>query len=143
MNRDITVDDVRSMFKSLNWWKSTGHDDIRAAVLGVMEGSDSFGQRTSELFTAILRSRDIPEQWRVVILTILYKGKGSRQDPSNCRAIALLSILMKAYEKILVDRALKFLELHGEFDQNTNGSRKSRSAVDNAMLILMASESWS
>jgi hypothetical protein len=39
---------------------------------------------------------------------------------------------MKAYEKNLVDRALKFLELHG--------SRKSRSAVDNAMLILMASE---
>ena len=73
-------------------------------------------------------------------MAVLYKGKGPRQDPTNCRAIALLSILMKAYEKILVDRVIHFLEANGEFDQNTNGSRKHRSAVDNAMLILMAAE---
>jgi hypothetical protein len=33
-----------------------------------------------------------------------------------------------------------FLEANGRFDQNTNGSRKGRSAVDNAMLVQMAAE---
>ena len=32
------------------------------------------------------------------------------------------------------------LEANGRFDQNTNGSRKGRSAVDNAMLVQMAAE---
>jgi hypothetical protein len=131
---------VSKLFKSLDWWKSTGFDDIRAAILAVMADSKEFEGRTGELFTSILRSRDVPRQWRVVIMAVLYKGKGPRQDPTNCRAISLLSILMKAYEKILVDRVIHFLEANGEFDQNTNGSRKHRSAVDNAMLILMAAE---
>jgi hypothetical protein len=48
--------------------------------------------------------------------------------------------LAKAYEEILVDRIVVFLEANGRFDQNTNGSRKGRSAVGNAMLVQMAAE---
>jgi hypothetical protein len=85
---------------------------------------------------AILRSRDISEMWRTIVLSVLYKGKGSRQGLSNSRGIALMSIMAKAYEKILVDRRIVvFLEANGRFDQNTNGSRMGRSAVDNAMLV--------
>jgi hypothetical protein len=59
-------------------------------VLSAMSESHEFIRRTSELFAAILRSRDIPEMWRTIVLSVLYKGKGSRQDPSNSRGIALM-----------------------------------------------------
>jgi hypothetical protein len=140
LNADITPVEVVKLFGAMNWWKSIGHDEIRGSILSVLSASRAFAARTSELFTAILRSSDIPQQWRVVILTVLYKGKGVKQDASNTRGIALLSILAKAYEKILVDRIIIFLERNGQFDQNTNGLRKGRSAVDNAMLVMMAAE---
>jgi hypothetical protein len=140
LNTDVRVDDVKELFRSMNWWKSIGDDNVRSMVLSAMSESHEFIRRTSELFTAILRSRDIPEMWRTAVLSVLYKGKGSRQDPSNSRGISLMPILAKAHEKILVDRIVVFLEANGCFDQNTNGSRKGRSAVDNAMLVQMAAE---
>jgi hypothetical protein len=70
----------------------------------------------------------------------LYKGKGKKQDASNTRGIALLSILAKAYEKILVDRIIIFLEKNGQFDQNsktpTDHGRPDQRLTTRYMLVM-------
>jgi hypothetical protein len=78
LNADVRADDVRKLFRSLNWWKSIGDDNVRSMVLLAMSESHEFIHRTPELFTAILRSRDIPGMWRTIVLSVLYKGKGSK-----------------------------------------------------------------
>ena len=62
LNADISYKEVVKLFGSMNWWTSVGHDDVRGSILSVLSESGAFVERTSELFTAILRSRDIPEQ---------------------------------------------------------------------------------
>jgi hypothetical protein len=62
LNADVRTHDVKELFRSMNWWKSIGDDNVRSMVLSAMSESHEFISRTSELLTAILRSRDIPER---------------------------------------------------------------------------------
>ena len=52
----------------------------------------------------------VPENWRSVVIVTLYKDKGKRTECSNYRGINLLSVAVKIYAGILVDRVYKVTE---------------------------------
>jgi hypothetical protein len=52
----------------------------------------------------------VPLQWREAVLFALYKGSGDPCDPNNYRAIALTSSFGKLYERVLLQRLLRWLK---------------------------------
>ncbi|CAG5056455.1 unnamed protein product [Parnassius apollo] len=58
----------------------------------------------TNLYNRILSDRIMPDQWRLSIITPVYKGKGSVQDCSNYRGIKVTSHTMKLFERIIDTR---------------------------------------
>ena len=45
----------------------------------------------------------MPEDWRSVVIVILYSGKGERTECKYYRGISLISVVGKIYAGILID----------------------------------------
>ena len=70
----------------------------------------------------------LPEDSRPAVIVPLYKGKGERTKYSNYRGISSLSLVVKLYAGILVDRVCKVTE--GYNDEEQGGFRAGRGCVD-------------
>lgn len=81
------------------------------------QGGDYFMQAVAQLFTDILDpENEPPGQWRETRLLVLHK-KGERQDAGNYRPICVLSILYKAFSKIVCNRIRWILDKAQPVDQ--------------------------
>ena len=84
-----------------------------------------------------------PDQFKIAIITPIYKGKQS--DPhwfSNYRPISLLNSFSKIYEKLMHNRLMEFFESNNSLYENQYGFRPKRScehALLNAQNILLES----
>ena len=58
-----------------------------------------------KLFNQITETETVPIDWSTIIVTQVHK-KGHWSLPSNYKAISVLSILGKAFHKILLERML-------------------------------------
>lgn len=76
----------------LHPYKSMGPDNICLRML--KELADVFMRPLSIIFEKLWRSEDIPENWKKVKVTPIYK-KGLKEDPGNCRHVSLTSVLRK------------------------------------------------
>ena len=56
------------------------------------------------MYNNILQSRDMPAILRDVIITVLYKGKGPRDDCDSSRGISLMSHKGKLLERLILNR---------------------------------------
>jgi hypothetical protein len=57
-----------------------------------------------------LRNRDMSNTMSEGLITLIYKGKGSRDEIKNWRPISLLNTDYKIISKILADRVKKCLD---------------------------------
>ena len=58
----------------------------------------------SLLYNSILATGEIPAVLRDVIITVLYKGKGARDDCDNYRGISLMAHRGKILERLILNR---------------------------------------
>jgi len=57
----------------------------------------------TQLFNLITNTEKIPAKFKTGLTVTLHKGKGKSQtEPSNFRAISLLPVVSKVFEKILL-----------------------------------------
>eukprot|EP00061_Rhincodon_typus_P016362 g44544.t1 len=63
------------------------------------------------IFKELLESGRVPEDWKIVNLTPLFK-KGVKQKTENYRPISLTSVLGKILESIVKDEISEYLEVH-------------------------------
>ena len=62
------------------------------------------------LFSASIRLRQVPDEWRKAIVTPMFKGgRKDRRDPTSYRPIALTSCVARVMEKILNGRIFDYL----------------------------------
>ena len=90
---DFTLEELIASIMKLKKKKAPGPDSIigeflREAGLGVL-------LPLLEIFNEIKRSKSPPEQWNSVLITIIYKNKGSRKSLVNYRGIFLASVVSK------------------------------------------------
>ena len=79
--------------------KAVGPDNILIEIWRSL-GEEGICWLTN-LFNAILRSRKMPEEWRISTLIPIYKNKGDVQVCENYRGIKLLSHTMKLWERVI------------------------------------------
>ena len=63
----------------------------------------------AKLFNICLRESCFPDCWKVSSVVPVFKNVGERSMAKNCRAVSLLSVVSKVFEK-LVNRLVNHLE---------------------------------
>jgi hypothetical protein len=74
----------------------------------------------------IYRENRIPDEWRNVVITPIFK-KGDRREPQNYRGISILNACYKIYSKIFNMKLQKYSEVF--MTETQNGFRKGRSCT--------------
>ena len=97
----ITKDEVRRSISAMKNRKAPGADAISAEVLKA--GRDEIIKFLVMLFNKVWREENPPLEWSKMIVTPVHK-KSNKIDPSNYRAISLLSIPGKVFSHILLQR---------------------------------------
>ncbi|XP_047984428.1 uncharacterized protein LOC125224952 [Leguminivora glycinivorella] len=82
--------------------KAVGADGVPIEAWKAM-GPRGVGTLT-DLFNRALFTSEIPDQWRLSIITPVFKGKGSVQECCNYRGIKVMSHTMKLLERIVDSR---------------------------------------
>ena len=129
LSRDFTVEEIRRVIKSLKNKKSPGPDEITNEILKY--AGEGLLQELVSVMNAIKNDTGSPEQWNKVLITAIFKNKGSKRELVNYRGIFLSSCISKLCEKLIIQR-------HEETMKNVslaqNGATKKKSPADNVFI---------
>ena len=105
----ITTGGVKKLLDDLNAYKANGPDGIPARML--KETSNEITEAMTLLFKASLTQTDIPDAWRELLISPLFKGgKKDSNKAGNYRPVSSMSISCKVLEHILHSNITKHLE---------------------------------
>ena len=126
LNRPIEMEEVQLAIAQLQENKSPGPDYICPSIIkdGIVL------QYLHKLFQRCFETGIVPPAWLNSILQPVFKGKGSKHDPSNYRGITLQSCIAKAFAKVVNNRLGHYLESNNLLHEEQNGFRKGRSCQD-------------
>ena len=106
----ITTADVREAIASTKKGTSPGPSGITTDMLADL--GDAALEHVAELFDQCLREGHIPDEMNCALMTLLPKTSEGLSNLSKTRPIALMEILTKVYERIIMGRIVKVLEEH-------------------------------
>ena len=115
--------------------KGTSPDAFGMYADVIIKSGDGIMEPLLQVMNLIKSSCKIPETWRQVLITMIYKNKGSRMDLEKYRGIFLTVIVSKVFERMLQTRMEKNLDKVSYFQA---GSRQGKSAADNLFLLRSA-----
>ena len=72
----------------------------------------------NSLFNFSLCSSQVPIDWKRALVTPVYKGKGSKADPSNYRPISFVSVVGKIFEISIKQQLVDFFNSSGIISDN-------------------------
>ncbi|KAK3515912.1 hypothetical protein QTP86_004938, partial [Hemibagrus guttatus] len=129
----IRKDEVRKALKRMKSGKAVGPDNIPVEVWKCL--GEAAVEFLTSLFTRVLESERMPEEWRRSVLVPIFKNKGDVQSCSNYRGIKLMSHTMKLWERVVEARLRKVVEICEQ--QYGFMPRKSTTDAIFALRILM------
>lgn len=131
MDRIIINDmGVLNLLMKVKVGKASGPDKIpsiflREACFGLYKG-------LTNLFKLCISQRRIPNEWKKANVHPVFK-KGDKSCAANYRPIALLSVISKLFEHIVVRYLAQHLDTNGLIDPRQHGFRRQRSC-DTALI---------
>ena len=126
----FTMEELIAVIKDLRRGKTPGYDGINAEFL--LEAGDGILKPLLQIFNVIRVSKVIPKQWNNVLISLIYKNKGSKKELVNYRGIFLTVIVSKVFESLIKKRMSSNLK---KVDLHQAGSRTNRSPADNTFLL--------
>ena len=108
---DITISecDVYDALTSMNPTKAVGIDGIGPKVL--KSCALALNQPIHHLFALGLSQHYLPKEWRLHLITPIYKS-GNESSVKNYGPISLLCIISKILERIVYDNIISFVSSH-------------------------------
>jgi len=77
----------------------------------IIHGGDSAKRMLLVLFNSVLQNTCVPNDWQTSIIIPIYKVKGkTKSDPSSYRSIALIPVVSRLFENLILGRIVKFLK---------------------------------
>ena len=119
----ITTEEVIKYFKCCKIGKASGPDGICNRILKYC--AHDFAPVFTDIFNFCLRKGILPDNWKLSSITPLPK-KPNPQSNNDYRPIALTSVIMKCFERIMKARILK----HVKLEENQFAYRCKRSTKD-------------
>lgn len=122
-----TIEELGKSIDSLASGKASGSDNIPPEVVKIAKES-SLLEHLHELLLQCWEEGAVPQDMRDAKIITLYKNKGERSDCNNYRGISLLSIVGKAFARVVLNR----LQLLAErvYPEAQCGFRTARSTID-------------
>ena len=130
---DYTVDSdkVRSLFSKLNIRKACGPDGISGRVLRYC--ADQLCLVFARLFTWALRDCVVPTLWKNSTISPVPKNNKPK-SMNDYRPVALTSLVMKVFERIVLQKLLP--QTKPFLDQNQYAYKSNRSTSDATLALL-------
>ncbi|GMP25038.1 hypothetical protein CsSME_00002089 [Camellia sinensis var. sinensis] len=127
---------VEIALKKMKSKKALGPDDIP------IEAWKCLGKKgvawLTRLFSKILLTRNMPDEWMKSILVPIYKNKGDVQNCNNYRGIKLMCHIMKVWERVM-ERRLRDIT---KVSENQFGFMPGRSTMEAIYLLRRVIEKY-
>ena len=105
-NNEINTSEIQILIDKLPFNKSGSKDNLTYEHLKY--GGHSLTVVLTNLFNKIIKLEQIPINFKSGLTVTLHKGKGkSTADPNNYRAISLLPVIFKLFEKVIMSHVEK------------------------------------
>ena len=132
MDSPITVNELITVLRKAKNNKAVGMDNLPNEILKLPVTLPVL----HSLYNAIFSTGLVPTLWRMAILKPLPKGSTTDpRIPSQYRGISLLSTVSKIYTSILNNRMTSHMDSTGQYADEQNGFRKSRSCEDHIFTL--------
>ena len=126
----FTMKEIQDVIRSMKTGTSPGSDGICTDIL--QRSGKGILEPLMRVFNYIKDSGEVPSKWNEVLVTLIYKNKGSHLDLVNFRGIFLTQVVSKLFEKLLQTRMNSCLKKVSLWQA---GSRKGKSVRDNLFLL--------
>ena len=104
---------------------SAGITEIPTKVL--KQASEYLLLPLTKIYNCCLHTGIIPDDFKVAVVTPLYKNKGDKADINNYRGISVLSPFAKVFEKAIAEQITFYFESNQLFYQGQHGFRRGLS----------------
>ena len=123
---DWTEEDLVKCAGRLSATSAAGPDGIAALVL--KKCISALKLPLTILWKESLRNNVIPSQMKMGTITPIYKG-GPRSVPKNYRPVTLTSHVIKLFERVIVEKVMKYMDEKDLFNAGQHGFRRNRSCL--------------
>ena len=130
LSPDFTIEEARKVIRSLFNKKAPGFDQITNEIL--KNAGDGLIIEMVAVINGIKNDSDSPDQWNRVLITTLFKNKGTKKKLVNYRGVFLTSCISKLCEKLIMLRINDPLE---SVSLSQCGATKHKSAADNVFIL--------
>ena len=123
--RPTTLSELKSIVSKVNNDTSPGCTEIPIKVLKM--NIDVLAQPLLEIINHCIIDNTIPDDWKIAIVTPLYKNKGDKSDMNNYRGISVLSPFAKIFEKIIASQIVQYFNDNNLLYNGQHGFRTGHS----------------
>ena len=123
---EIEDSDISKIMSSISSNKSTGVDGIPIRFLKMCH--NTVCTILKHIVNQSLKTRVVPEGWKIACLTPLYK-EGDRDQPGNYRPVSILPAASKILEKVVHKQVSEYLERYKVLSEAQFGFRKNHSTA--------------
>ena len=128
---NITAADTRNALRNCSN-SAAGPDAIPGAILRKL--ADGVSLPLSIVFMQSIAQGCFPNCWKSALVIPVYKGKGSREQPSSYRPISLCSTIGKVLERLVKDQLLQSIETRSPLSKCQHGFSKNKSTITNLLI---------
>ena len=119
---------VKKVMTNLDSSKASGPDCN--AVVALKNCEPELSYILAKLFNKCLKESCFPDCWKVSSVVPVFKNVKERSTAKNYRAVSILSVVSKVFEKLVNNRIVDHVEKCGLFSDFQYGFRSSRSTAD-------------
>ena len=127
LTNPISIAEMNKIIRNLQNGKSASYDNI--TYEHIKYGGETLVVHITNLFNAILKTEEIPKLFKEGITITLHKGSSkSTLDPNNYRAISLLPVISKLFEKLMLVRIETKTNIQNSLNPLQHGFMKGKSS---------------
>ena len=90
----------------------TGLDFINHSNALLKAAAPVISDILTDIFNKSIHSAIFPKDWKKALVTPIYKGKGSKCEPTNYRPISITSTISKIFESAINIQITNYLKVH-------------------------------